>query len=151
PSLLLNDQASKSAVSSAMSQADLVHMACHGRFDPSFPTASGLQLADGWLTLDDIRRIRLDQPLMVLSGCETGRARVDQGDDLVGLMTAMVASGAGELVTSLWKTHDHAALALMKAYYAALERGESNSEALKTSKSEVQATFAHPAMWAPFV
>lgn len=151
PAVLLNDHARKSSVSSAMQHADLVHLACHGRFDPSYPEASGLQLADGWLTLDDVRRIRLEQPLMVLSGCETGRARVDQGDDLVGLMTAMVASGASELVTSLWKTHDHAALALMQAFYAALERGESVSNALRISQSEVQNQYAHPAMWAPFV
>lgn len=150
-SLLLNERAHKSAVSIAMQQADMVHMACHGRFDPAFATASGLQLADGWLTLDDIRRIRLQQPLMVLSGCETGRARVDHGDDLVGLMTAMIASGAGELVTSLWKTHDHASMALMQAFYSALERGAAISEALRASQTEVQKHFAHPAMWAPFV
>lgn len=151
PNVLLNDRARKEAVTTAMQQADLVHLACHGRFDPAYPEASGLQLADGWLTLDDVRRIRLDNPLMVLSGCETGRARVDQGDDLVGLMTAMIASGAGELVTSLWKTHDHAALSLMQAFYSALEQGESVTSALRFSQSEVRKQFPHPAMWAPFV
>lgn len=149
--LLLDSAANKNAVSASMQRADLVHLACHGRYDPDFPSASGLKLADGWLTLDDVRRLRLNQPLMVLSGCETGRARVDHGDDLVGLMTAMMASGASRLVTSLWKTHDTAAMALMTSFYSYLREGQSVPAALRASQLDVMKSHPHPAMWAPFV
>lgn len=149
--LLLGLQATRNAVVNATHGADLIHLACHGRFDPSYPAASGLQLEDGWLTLDDLRNLQLDEPLVVLSGCETGRARIDRGDDLVGLMAAFVAAGARGLVTSLWKTHDVATMAFMESLYKALLEGNDLARANQISQIRVRQDFGHPAMWAPFV
>ncbi len=148
--LLFDQEASREAVRGAMSRADLIHLACHGRFDPEHPAASGLRLADGWLTLDDLREVRLNRPLVVLTGCETGRVRVDRGDDLIGLMAAMITAGASSLVTSLWKTHDVAATALTTALYDALDEGDDLATALGRSQRVVRREFDHPAMWAPF-
>lgn len=130
---------------------DLVHIACHGRFDSSHPNASGLRLADGWLTLDRLRDARLDGALVVLTGCETARARVEDGDDLVGMMAAIIGAGAGGLVASLWKTHDVAATALVAAFYDARERGADAAIALAMAQRSVRDRFAHPAFWAPFI
>jgi CHAT domain-containing protein len=134
-----------------MPDADLVHLACHGRFDADHPTASGLCLADGWLTLDRLADIRLEGALVMLTGCETGRVRVDQGDELVGMMAALIAAGAGGLVTSLWKTHDAPAAALMTAFYNELVNGADPLTALRDSQRAVRTQFEHPAWWAPFV
>jgi CHAT domain-containing protein len=134
-----------------MPEAGLIHLACHGRFDAAHPSASGLLCADGWLTLDRLAELRLDRPLVVLTGCETGRVRVDRGDDLVGMMTALIAAGASGLVTSLWKTHDAAATAVMAAFYDALAGGADPVTALRHSQCKVRQRFDHPAWWAPFV
>ncbi|CAN5811734.1 hypothetical protein BH24CHL3_BH24CHL3_01860 [soil metagenome] len=149
--VLIGAAASRDAVLDAMPDSDLVHLACHGRFDPTHPAASGLSLADGWLTLDRLAGLRLDRALVVLTGCETGRVRVDDGDDLVGMMAALIAAGARGLVTSLWKTHDAAATALMAAFYDGLEGGLDPVTALRESQREVRRRFDHPAWWAPFV
>lgn len=148
--LLLGDAATCEAVLAAMPVSDLVHLACHGRFDADHTTASGLRLADGWLTLDRLAEVRLDGALVLLTGCETGRVRVDQGDELVGMMAALVAAGAGGLVTSLWKTHDVAATALMTALYDRLANGADPLTALRDSQRTVRERFPHPAWWAPF-
>jgi CHAT domain-containing protein len=110
-----------------------------------------LRLADGWLTLDELRELRLRQSLVLLTGCETGRVRVERGDDLVGVMAAMIAAGASGLVTSLWKTHDAAATALIGTFHDALEAGMDAVEALRHSQRTVRDEYDHPAWWAPFV
>jgi CHAT domain-containing protein len=148
---LLEEDATLEAVLSALPGADLVHLACHGRFDSVHPTASGLRLTDGWLTVDRLMEIRLGHPLVMLSGCETGRVRVDRGDDLVGIIVAMIASGARGLVTSLWKTHDRAATASMVSYYDGLMDGLDPVAALRRSQHDVRQAFPHPAFWAPFI
>jgi CHAT domain-containing protein/tetratricopeptide (TPR) repeat protein len=149
--VLLEREATRGAVLDAMSRADLAHLACHGRFDPLLPNASGLRVADGWLTLDQLSSVRMEHPLLVLSGCETGRVRVDEGDDLEGMMAALIAAGAGGLVTSLWKTHDAAATSLVLELYGALERQHHPAAALRHAQRTVRANHPHPAMWAPFV
>jgi tetratricopeptide (TPR) repeat protein len=149
--LLLNDAATRDALLAGMPGAGLIHLACHGRFDAAHPAASGLLCADGWLTLDRLAELRLDRPLVVLTGCETGRVRVDRGDDLVGMMTALIAAGASGLITSLWKTHDAAATASMAAFYDALAGGADPVTALRHSQCTVRQHFDHPAWWAPFV
>jgi CHAT domain-containing protein len=87
----------------------------------------------------------------MLTGCETGRVRVERGDDLVGIIVAMITSGVRGLVTSLWKTHDRAATASMASYYDGLMRGMDPVSALRRSQLEVRQSFPHPAFWAPFV
>lgn len=148
---LIGDAATRLDVLAKMADADLIHLACHGRFDPTHPNASGLQMADGWLTLDQLLDIRLDRPLVLLSGCETGRVRVDRGDELVGIMATLIGAGAGGLVTSLWKTQDAAATALIESFYDLWLAGADPVSALRAAQRHVRRTYPHPACWAPFV
>jgi CHAT domain-containing protein/tetratricopeptide (TPR) repeat protein len=148
---LMEEDATRQAVLDAMPRADLIHLACHGRFDSVHPTASGLRMADGWLTLDQLMEIRLDAAQVVLTGCETGRVRVERGDDLAGIITALITSGAIGLLTSLWKTHDQAATDSMAAFYDGMMRGMNSLAALRASQLAVREQFPHPAHWAPFI
>ncbi len=151
-SLLLGPVATKAAILDAMPEADIVHLALHGRFDDDHPTASGLRASDGWITLDELAGLHLARaPLVVLTGCETGRVRVGRGDDLEGLIAAMLAAGARGVITSLWKTHDTAATELTSALYDALEIGREPSAALRASQRALRQRYPHPALWAPFV
>jgi CHAT domain-containing protein len=148
---LVSAEATKAAVMSALPSASLVHLATHGRFDAAHPGSSGLRLMDGWLTLDDLSRVALERSLLVLTGCETGRVQVQEGDDLEGLMAALIAAGAAGLVASLWKTHDTAATALIGLFYDNLADGADPATALRRAQQTVRETFPHPAFWAPFV
>lgn len=143
--------ATRDGLRDAVSGASIVHLACHGRFVPSLPAASGLRLADGWLPLRDIVDLRLDADLVFLSGCETGRHAVDAGEELSGLARAFHAAGARRLVTTLWSVRDAAALAIAERFHAALREGNRPSAALRESMLALRHESPHPSWWAPFV
>ncbi|MEV0385384.1 CHAT domain-containing protein [Nonomuraea sp. NPDC050643] len=49
---------------------DIVHLACHGRYDDANPLDSGIRLADGLLTAADLMAVNIDARLVILSGHE---------------------------------------------------------------------------------
>ena len=130
--------------------ASLLHLACHGRFLPDAPQASGLRLADRWLTAHELYRLRTNASLVTLSGCETGKSLVTTGDELVGLVRAMLAAGAGSLLVSLWMTHDDVATSIMSLFYRQLRTGSPRPSALRHAQLAALAEHPHPAYWAPF-
>lgn len=148
--LLLNAEATSNRFAREAVTASIIHLATHGRFLPGQPLASGLRLGDRWLTIADIYRLRLAAPLVVLSGCDTGRAAVADGDELVGLTRAFLAAGASSLVYSLWLANDENTVDLMTRFYAAHRAGQTPAAALRTAQLQLMEQRAHPAYWAPF-
>jgi CHAT domain-containing protein len=128
-----------------------VHLACHGRFVPSLPSASGVRLADGWMPLRDIVELGLDADLVFLSGCETGRHAVDIGDELAGIARAFLAGGARRLVTTLWSVRDAAAIEVATRFHEGFSRGLRPSAALRAAMLASLRNRVHPSWWAPFV
>jgi len=149
--LLAGDAATVPAVAAAARDAALVHLACHGRFDPATPQASGLALADRWLTARDVSAMRLRARLVTLSGCETGRAVVSAGDELAGLVRATLAAGASSLIYSLWLAHDRTTTELMLGVYRSLVAGHGPAAALRSAQRDALSLTPHPAFWAHFV
>ncbi len=130
--------------------AQLLHIASHGRFLPGSPLGSGIRLADRWLTVRDFLGLRLDHALVVLSGCETGRAAVDAGDELQGLVRGVFAAGADALLTTLWPVHDESARNFMQSFYVS-PRNTDAAASWRAALLVAKATCAHPARWAPFI
>lgn len=131
----------------------VVHLATHGSFRLDSPLFSGLVLADGWLTTLESFNLRLTASLVTLSACETGRSRVGAGDELQGLMRAMLHAGAASLLLSLWTVEDQAAADLMGQLYGRLSAGAGKAEALRQAQLALIAAGgprAHPYYWAPF-
>jgi CHAT domain-containing protein len=90
--------------------------------------------------------------LAVLSACETGVGAVASGDGVYSLRRALVLAGVASQVVSLWSVADAATSALMRDYYALLQRGTGRAEALRQAKRHLlqQPRFAHPFFWAAF-
>lgn len=149
--LLLGVDATAERVVAAARPADVIHLACHGRFSVESPLASGLKLADRWLTVRDIYALRLRASLVTLSGCDTGRAVVGSGDELVGLMRGFFAAGAASLLISLWTVNDESTADLMTTFYDAWGRGATIPAALRAAQRAMLATRPHPVFWAPFI
>ncbi|MHC4993028.1 MAG: CHAT domain-containing protein, partial [Planctomycetota bacterium] len=114
--LLLGASASAEALR-GIRTAGIVHLACHGRFDPESPWSSGLRLGDRWLTVRDIYEMRIDADLVTLSGCETGVNTVTAGDELLGLLRGFFAAGARSVMASLWRADDEATAFGMTRFY----------------------------------
>jgi tetratricopeptide (TPR) repeat protein len=153
--VLLGAAATTATVTALAPRSAIIHVACHGRFSLEAPLASGLRLADGWLTLRELYPLRLRADLVVLSGCETGMNVVSAGDELVGLLQAFLAAGARSVVASLWRAGDESTTAFMSAFYGTWLGAGGTLESLGKSFCDAQRRLAthgrHPAFWAPFV
>lgn len=148
--ILLDGDATLAAVANAASRADLLHLACHGRFRPDSPLFSALHLADGWLTVHDTYSLKLRCQLVTLSACETGVSTVAPGDELLGLARGFFLAGAPSLLVSLWRVDDEATAGLMEAFYARLQAGATTSAALRHAQLATLERAPHPFFWASF-
>lgn len=151
-SLHVGPQATSSRLVDEGRAAYVVHLACHARFVPQSPLASGLRLADGWLTIRDLYGIRLDGGAVVLSGCDTGCTAVGGADELVGLVSGFLAAGASAVMMSLWALNDESARDLLARVYQLWDKRPAGlATALRTAQLEAMRRRPHPLFWAPFV
>lgn len=109
---------------------------------------------DGILTALEVSGLNLwGTKLVVLSACETGIGKVQNGEGVYGLRRALVLAGAETQLMSLWKVDDEATKELMIKYYRRLKRGEGRGEALRNVQMEMLRNKAlrHPYFWAAFI
>ena len=156
--VLQGSAATKEAFIEDAASASILHVACHGTFNAVSPFAAGLRLADGWLTVRDLRRLRLPGTVVVLSGCDTGRVAVERGEEIMGWMHAFLAAGASSVVLSLWELADDAATSLMTRFYDCWKPGVDSGSRSRTIAATLaaaqrahRAEFSHPALWAPCI
>lgn len=130
----------------------VLHIAAHGEHRLDQPDLSYIQLADGQLYTDDLLQHDLSYELVTLSACETGRARVAAGDELIGIGRGFLYAGAGALIVSLWRVDDEATIALMQHLYRHLHNGASKVAALRHAQRAVRESKPdlHPAFWGAF-
>ncbi len=143
-------QATFAAFQEYASSFDLIHLACHGQFRPDNPMFSSLHLADGWVTVRDVTAKKLKARLVTLSACETGLSKVLTGDEILGLARGFLSAGAQSLLLSLWTVNDKVTTALMKDFYANLQRGSSVSASLRIAQTNFISRGEHPYYWSPF-
>jgi len=145
-------QATPDAVLQAAADARVLHVSSHGAFVPGEPMQSGLELAGGRLTAERvIAEGHLPGSLVNLSACVTGRARLETGDELNGLMRAFFQAGAATLVLSLWSVSAEATMVLMGDFYTRLQAGSERDVALREAMLALRHELPHPYYWAPFI
>ncbi|MGL1863362.1 MAG: CHAT domain-containing protein [Pseudodesulfovibrio sp.] len=151
-----------------MSQGEVIHFACHGIFNPADPLASGLIMAptngsapnrledinpEDLLKVTDIMGLKINPNLVFLSACDTARAKIGSGDEIIGLTRGFFVAGAPSVINTLWKIDDQSTAMLAKRFYEnMLKKGMDKAEALKEAKLYVmQKGFKEPYYWAAFV
>jgi tetratricopeptide (TPR) repeat protein len=148
--LLTAEAATVRAVREQARACAVLHLACHGLFRSDNPSFSSLRLGDGWLTAAEIAQLDLRGALVALSACDSGRGRVYDGDEVIGLARAFLVAGARTLLCSLWLVQDVSTAALMERWYAELASGHGPAAALRQAQLAVREQFRHPYYWAPF-
>jgi CHAT domain-containing protein len=137
---------------------DIVHLSVHGKFNVTEPLLSSIQLGvgdqdDGQLTAAEMFGLPLDRArLVVLSACETGKAEVTHGNEVLGMMRALIYAGAGSLVLSYWPVESEATALWMESFYLAAQSAppaEAARQALQAVKSRPE--YKHPYFWAAFM
>jgi len=157
------DASRETAMSSSVSEYQIVHFATHGFFNSEHPELSGIVLSmvkpdgsktDGFMPLQDICRLNLSAQLVVLSACETGLGKDIKGEGLMSLTRGFMYAGSRTVVTSLWKVDDRATAELMKDFYQSmLQDGLTPAAALRLAKQRIrqQKAWSAPYFWAGFV
>ncbi len=141
---------------------DFLHYAGHAYFDKKDPNLSGLQLKDGLLTAEKIRRLNKGGSLVFLNACESGTVARDSEaqqvsylltnpEPVVGLASAFVYSGALGCVGSLWPVYDRPAAELAVKFYEHVLLGEPTGEALRKARNDIRAAYPREVTWAGYV
>jgi CHAT domain-containing protein len=146
----LGEAATRAALIEAAPRHGVLHLAAHGEARVDNPTFAHVKLADGQLSTVDVFNLELDGAMVTLSACETGRAVVAGGDELVGLSRGFLFAGASALVQSLWRVEDDSTARLMERFYRGLRAGGTKGSALREAQLESLADDTHPYFWAPF-
>lgn len=137
----------------------IIHFACHGYIDESFPFRSALILTpspekghDGFLQAHEISDLKLKAKLVVLSACQSARGPLEKAEGVLSLNRVFFTCGAKAVISSLWQVNDHSSAVLMNYFYRYLRKGVSIAQALRAAKIEMLTSrFEHPFYWASFV
>lgn len=156
---LMAEQADTTALRSAFRAGGMAHFAGHAVFDDTRPERSFLVAAgqggSGRLTAAEIEGMQLrGLQLVVLSACQTSRARAGRSGGFAGLAGAFLAAGAGGVVGSLWSVSDAQTRELMRRFHQAYSASGDAARALRQAQLEMlrseSAAQRSPAAWAGF-
>lgn len=154
--------ASEQEFKSKASKYSIIHLAMHGLLDERNPILSSLAFTENgdssennFLHAYEISKMQLNADLVVLSACETGFGKFEQGNGTASLARAFMYAGVPALVVSLWAVNDGSTNILMQSFYSNLATGMDKAEALRQAKLEyirnAKGKAAHPAFWSAFV
>ena len=129
------------------------------------PPALGTTGDHGLLTASRIVELRLNADWVLLTACNTAASDGTPGaEGLSGLARAFFYAGTRSLMVSHWYVNLDAAVALTTGLFAHTAREVPRAEALRRAMADLRngtctmpnggrcpPSFAHPAMWAPFV
>jgi CHAT domain-containing protein len=143
-------------------QYGIIHLAMHGKLNVKSPIASALVFSengdsthDNLLYAYEINDLDLNAELIVLSACETGYGKFQDGEGVMSLARSFMYAGTHSLLMTLWTVSDASTQVLMDYFYQNLAAGMSKDEALRQAKlrylDQASDLAAHPFLWAGFV
>lgn len=148
---------SKDELEQNLSDAYIFHYAGHAIIGPDKAflalTDSGAEIQQ--LTLNEIGLRHHSLDLVVLSACETGLGKLEQGEGIRSLGRSFMESGAKSTVISLWNVNDKSTAVIMTGFYKYMRKGWRKDDALRQSKLDYlkNSTIrnANPYFWAAFI
>ena len=124
-------EATGGALTTALRDSRIVHIAAHGTHHDQSPLFSHVLLADGPVFAHEFQRVGVGAEHVVLSACDVGRAHVRHGEEALGLTASLLACGVRNVVASVAPVHDEMAEAVMTAYHRELARGTDAATSLE--------------------
>lgn len=146
-----------------VNQYGIIHLAMHALVDDQNPMYSRLVFAsdatdtleDSYLNAYELYDMELSADLAVLSACETGYGKLEQGEGIMSLARAFAYAGCPSIVMSHWLVDDASSARLMDHFYRYIAEGLPKDEALRQAKLAYLETAsvqkAHPFFWSNFV
>lgn len=122
----------------ALTGAEIVHLAAHGRHQATSPLFSSVRLHDGPLFAHELDH-RVHARLVVLSACEVGSQTVREGDEPLGLTAALLQAGTPTVLAGLARVDDHLAHDVMVEVHRNLRASQSPALALSAAMDAAMA------------
>ena len=168
--LLLGDSASEEnlknmSINLELNDFDIIHFACHAFYNEDYPYLSSLvlstdnnsnKLEDGFLTIDELSKLKLNAKLVNLSACQTARGEMYTLEGVDGFVQSFFNAGAQSVLSTLWAIEDKSATIFMESFYNNYKSTKSFSQAInKTKSSFINGDFGNkykdPYFWSPYV
>lgn len=162
-SFFTEDNATEDNFKKALEKSySIFHLASHAFVDDQNPEYSKIILNsheddsnDGLLHVYEIANLQINSDLVVLSACNTGFGKIQEGEGINSLGKAFARAGSPNLLMSLWPVNDQATSSLIKEYYHHIFEGSPKRKAIIEAKmsflESVPAAFHHPYYWGGFV
>ncbi len=144
--VLAGGEARRAAVLARLAAASLFHLDAHGSYLGAFPDLSRLELADGGLSLGQLRELAPAPWLVNLSSCRSGAwpATADRGH--YGIAGLFAANGSSWVVASRGDLDDRMAGEFNRELYTALTAGSPPAVAFQKALLQVAQRYP-PADW----
>jgi CHAT domain-containing protein len=159
--VLQGESATEARVKAAdLSRYRYLVFATHGILDGSVPYLREPALVlgqeggteDGFLTMGEVEKLKLNADLVALTACQTGIGRAIRGEGTLGLVRAFQLAGADSVLVSLWSVAEDSTSELARVFFAGLHDGLPPRTALRRARAEVRRQgYEHPFYWAPFI
>jgi CHAT domain-containing protein len=108
--------------------------------------------SDGILNAYEVSNLQLlKTKLVVMSACETGLGTILNGEGVIGLPRAFLASGVHEVLMSLWKVDDEATQLLMRTFYQQWITTGDQGKAWRNAQQSLRKEYPSPYYWGAFV
>ena len=157
-----NDSTNEAYFKQVAGDYKVIHLAMHGILNQRYPILSSLAFTedgsaeeDNFLQAYEISHLDLNAELVVLSACETGSGKFEQGEGVLSLARSFMFAGVPALVVSLWQVNDYSTALIMERFYKELANGADKAVALRTAKlsylSNSEGIMGHPTFWSAFI
>ncbi|WP_137991101.1 CHAT domain-containing protein [Streptomyces vilmorinianum] len=122
---------------------DVLHLACHGYFEPGLPGRSAVVLGRGEvLTASEVLGLNMRVGLVTIGACESGLGALPLAEERLGLVRAFLQAGARSVLAALWPVDDLSAGLLLEDFYTRLRDGTPRAVALRQAQLTLRTTTA---------
>jgi CHAT domain-containing protein len=134
------------------SNGGILHIICHGRFEPEEPMSSGLFLTNSKVDAAEIAQSSLKYDEVILSACSTGMRSMNIGniklfgDDIIGLPGSFLEAGIKSVLVSIPQASDDVTPYFMELYH----KNRINNKRPLVALREAQKTMLDQSIDPPF-
>ena len=135
----LADDKPHDALATHAKESQVLHFSAHCDFNPAAPLTSALDLFDPPLSIRHWPALKLSPALVVFSSCLSAVSRAYDSGSTIGFAHALLGTGTGAFIGSLWRVNDRATLLLMALFYDELACPKTPTEALFEAQRRMRA------------
>jgi CHAT domain-containing protein len=146
------------ALTHSLGFSSLVHFHGHCRINNVSMLDQALVLADGGFAARDLFSLRINVLLVTLIACGSATQSINQGDEPLGLVSAMLCAGAPSVVGTMWPIASGFGREFVKSFYGNVPDCRDGdlinwAVALQTAVKELKYdyTYRFPVYWASTV